>query len=92
MPSAVLNTEVMDVNNLVCFSFYNATVLAIRPFFSEAVKLFYGVLHTEPLREIHRHFVYAEAVERRKGSEGERGAILKEVVRLIGLCVEIADF
>jgi hypothetical protein len=94
MPSAVLNTEVMDVNNLVCFAFYNATVLAIRPFFSEAVKFFYRVLHTEPLREIHRHFVYAEVVERGKGKEGEGevGGILKEVVRLIGLCVEIADF
>ncbi|KAE9372444.1 hypothetical protein N431DRAFT_504865 [Stipitochalara longipes BDJ] len=93
MPTAVLDSEVMDVNHLVCFSFYNATVLAIRPFFSEAATLFYKVLHTEPLREIHKHFVYAEMMEikrkeeekegaeREEESEAEVGGILSEVNR-----------
>jgi hypothetical protein len=48
---------------LVCFAFYNATVLAIRLFFSVTGTVLIPALHQEPVVEIWRHFAGGGGME-----------------------------
>jgi hypothetical protein len=59
LTTAVVNTETMDINYLVCFTFYNATILAVRPSFLAAGTVFLRILRTEPIRDIYGYCLFS---------------------------------
>jgi hypothetical protein len=91
IPTAIFDSEIRDVNHLVLFAFYNATVLAIRPFFPAAGCVFFRILSVEPIREIHKYFVYAQMMDKTEENRDVK-EIMAEAVRLTGLAAEIADY
>jgi hypothetical protein len=69
MPTSFLEMDRKDVHTLLCFALFNATVLAVKPFFNRVGLVFYRETQRAAVLEIERYFGWLLA----RGLERERG-------------------
>ena len=89
LPRSFLQMEKKDIHVLVCFAFYNATVLAVKPFFPSVGAVFYRNTQTTAIQQIYHYLLSAQCKkEIQERSTNER---LAEALGLVGDCMEIAS-
>ena len=88
LPRSFLQVEKKDFHVLVCFAFYNATVLTVKPFFPAVGAVFYRNTQTTAIKEIYHYLL---SLQRKDQSEGVKSnENLGEALSLLGDCMEIA--
>lgn len=88
LPRSFLQMEKKDIHVLVCFAFYNATVLAVKPFFPAVGAVFYRNTQTTAIKQIYHYLLSAQSKEEMQG--GRKNESLVEALGLVGDCMEIA--
>lgn len=89
LPRSFLQMEKKDIHVLVCFAFYNATVLAVKPFFPAVGAVFYRNTQTTAIRQIYYYLLSVQCKVEMNG-EGKNESLV-EALDLVGSCMEIAS-
>ena len=79
--------EKKELHVLVCFAFYNATILSIKSFFPDVGAVFYKNTQTAAIKQIYYYLLSVQGkgkIERREINEG-----LDEALSLVRDCMEI---
>lgn len=88
LPRSFLQMEKKDIHVLVCFAFYNATVLAVKPFFPAVGAVFYRNTQTTAIKQIYHYLLSVQSKEEMQG--GRKNESLVEALGLVGDCMKIA--
>lgn len=88
LPRSFLEMEKKDLHVVVCFAFYNATVLAIKPFFPAVGTVFYRNTQTSAIRQIYHYLLSLQCQIQVKGTK--KIETLDEAISHVGDCMEIA--
>jgi hypothetical protein len=94
MPTSLLDMDRKDVHTLLCFALFNATVLAVKPFFREVRLVFYREAQRAAVLEIAGYLRALLAGEMEREKEGvrckETPSLDRERLKGIVECVEYA--
>lgn len=88
LPRSFLQMEKKELHVLVCFAFYNATVLSIKPFFPNVGAVFYRNTQTTAIKQIYHYLLSVQCKVEKEGQEKNQD--LHEALSLVGDCMEIA--
>lgn len=88
LPRSFLEIEKKDLRVLVCFAFYNATVLAVKPFFPAVGTVFYRNTQSIAIRQIYYYLLRCQRKDRMEGIKSDEH--LDEALSHVGNCMEIA--
>jgi hypothetical protein len=82
LPRSFLQMEKKDLHVLVCFAFYNATVLAVKPFFPAVGAVFYRNTQTGAIKQIYHYLLNVQCKKELEG--GGKNENLVEALGLVG--------
>jgi hypothetical protein len=85
MPTSFLEMDRKDVHTLLCFALFNATVLAVKPFFNQVGLVFYRETQRAAVLEIERYFSWLLAREIEKERAEDTFEEMRKRERLRGI-------
>ena len=89
MPTSFLEMDGKHVGTLVCFAYFNATVLTAKPFFPAVGPVYFRNTQVSAIIEIYDHLVQAQMKTSLEGDESERLKMSGAVI-LVRFALEIA--